>query len=661
MDVKEMLMQSDMAVEKATMILYTKQTEEEKNCQNTLEQNGVGYNGVDAPIMTSFAQQMKYKGRSLSEPQLRVARRILPKYHKQLAPYAADLEEALQTEIKKDLNQLEIDAKNQSAQKPLQPEEKSLRIDSTQQNSSNILVKRCLFKDGKIWVRLDYKEVALRQQVKDAGFKWDPNSKMWYQPDDAVARVLLGLPLPDRKAVEVDTSMHTQLYDFQRADVSLMASMGSCLNANEMGLGKTLETLLVMKSFENMNKVLIVCTATLKDNWYLEFEKWNMLDVGEMVCVINGTPSQKAKQMEYIPTAKYVVVNYEQILSDLNPRTKKEGNALLALLQSIQWDMIVADEAHKIKNRKAGRSISLKTIPAKRKIALTGTPIQNRPHDLFSILEWIDPFYSSKSFWRFAGAFCELENNGFGVVVKGLTQNTKNRAALDRLLAHVMIRHEKTSVAKDLPEKMHQTLTLTMPTAQRNLYKQIQSDIEYELGNGEVKTIASMLTRLLRLQQLTSNPELFELKCKNEKFEAILDLLENTNKLIVYSRFEKSIEALAARLRAQSVEYAKITGATKDRQAEIDKFQKDAECQVFLGTIKAAGEGITLTAAHTVVFIDREWSPAQNLQAEDRAHRIGQKNAVQIIDLIYKNTIDEWVEKVLNQKLEDIVAIVKES
>ena len=245
--------------------------------------------------------------------------------------------------------------------------------------------------------------------------------------------------------------------------------------------------------------------------------------------------------------------------------------------------------------------------------------------------------------------------------MKGLTQNTKNRAALDRLLAHVMIRHEKTSVAKDLPEKMHQTLTLTMPTAQRNLYKQIQSDIEYELGNGEVKTIASMLTRLLRLQQLTSNPELFELKCKNEKFEAILDLLENTNKLIVYSRFEKSIEALAARLRAQSVEYAKITGATKDRQAEIDKFQKDAECQVFLGTIKAAGEGITLTAAHTVVFIDREWSPAQNLQAEDRAHRIGQKNAVQIIDLIYKNTIDEWVEKVLNQKLEDIVAIVKES
>jgi SNF2 family DNA or RNA helicase len=386
--------------------------------------------------------------------------------------------------------------------------------------------------------------------------------------------------------------------------------------------------------------------------------KWGITTEAEITC-IEGQGYKKAKAAADMQ--RFVIVNYDSIRCRADKQTKEETNEILIALLNVDWDVIVADEAHRIKNREAQQSVAMQKLKAKSKYrcALTGTPVQNRPNDLWHILNWLNDYYSGKSYWNFVEAFCEVENNGYGLNIVGLTAVEADQRRLNHLLQHYMIRNEKKTVLKDLPGKIAQTIDILMSAKQANLYKQDQKEILLALEDDEEIMIANALTRLLRLQQVTSNPEMFGLD-ENPKFDAAMELLEGTdNKVVFFSRFNETIKAFEKRLQKANIKYVKITGVvTSSRQDIVDQFQQDDSVRVFLGTIKAAGEGLTLTAADTVVFFDREWSPAMNDQATDRVHRIGQTKGVHVVDLKIEGTIDTWVEDVLNKKIMDIKKLI---
>jgi SNF2 family DNA or RNA helicase len=604
--------------------LYARQTESEKSTDCTIEQNGSGFNAVDAPILSSFTTQI-LKGATLSEKQLNIAKKLLPKYAKQLGTLIIP-----------------------------EPEVPNMTVVETETKKSPLALH-----DGYITIEVPYNDIQKRNYVKNLGFRWIPAEKHWKGLDNAVHRLALGIPLDE---VQIDSSIANQVRerfpharDYQILDIVRMISLGSSINANEMGLGKTFEAIVAI-SMMNCKKILIVCPKTLMYNWQNEFLKWTNID-NNSINLIQGTPKQKKEALCKVGMSTVNIINYDIIGSKQS--SMGETNEVLVALQSYEWDVIVADEAHRIKNRTRSRTAGLKSLHSTHKMALTGTPVQNRPNDLWSIMHWVNPFYSTNSYWKFVYQFCEIEDNGFGAQIVGLTTNNDRLKMLHQINSNVMIRNVKSEVLKELPDKEHQVLKIAMSSKQRKAYEVLEKEILLELSSGKEVNITNTLTRLLRLQQMTSSPELFEIN-DNPKAEVALDLIDGSDsKFLVFSRFKTVIQQFEKTLEKAGVKCVSITGDTKDRQQIVDSFQNDPEIRVFLGTIRAAGEGITLTAADKVIFLDREWSPAMNAQAEDRVHRIGQKNAVTIYDIQCSGSIDTWVEQVLNKKNEDIEALLQ--
>lgn len=474
------------------------------------------------------------------------------------------------------------------------------------------------------------------------GFKRTGN--IWKAQDDALRRAMLNIPIDtNTKDINISFSKYPYLREFQKKDIKKMIKKGSMLNANAMGLGKTLETIVTLDIL-GTEKNLIICPKSVKSTWKNELIKW--LGVSEDdINIIEGTSKQREKKVKNLK--KYNIINYELL--------RNHTNETMKALRKIKWDAVVCDEAHRIKNRKAKQTEGVKLLNTKHKFALTGTPIQNKPDDLWSILHWLDPFWSSKSYWRFVETFCEVEENFFGKEIKGLTTKEYNKKALQRILENIMIRRVDDN---SLPEKIEISVPLEMSKKHADLYKKITVKIIIELQEEKIMLINSALTRLLRLQQCTSNPGKFGIK-ENPKFEFINDLLEDNpdKKVVVFSRFKETIDALEDYLKVPTV---KLTGDTKDRDAAIKKFQ-NKKTRAFLATIGAAGEGIDglQKVSDTMVFIDKDWSPAKNQQAIGRLVRQGQKNPVKVYSLNLVGTIDDYVENLLNRKVSDIIEVLE--
>ena len=345
---------------------------------------------------------------------------------------------------------------------------------------------------------------------------------------------------------------------------------------------------------------------------------------------------------------QYNIINNELLRNFKDPAVRQ--------LSRTKWDTIVADEAHRLKNRKAKQTKGVKRLKSKYRFALTGTPIQNKPDDLWSILHWMDPFLSGKSFWRFVETFCNVEEGYFGKEILGLTTNDYNLEALRNILGGIMSRR---SSDKELPDRIDIPITLELDPRHKKLYTKVKKKILIELDEDRELFINSGLVRLLRLQQTTSNPKLFDDKIINPKFKYIQELMEDNEetKFLVFSRFKQTLYALQKELGDNSVV---ITGDTEDIDSEIESFKKPGK-QVLLATIGAIGEGVDglQYISDTVIFIDKDWSPAVNSQAVGRLLRKGQKNNVKVYDVQIENTIDEYVEKLLNIKKEDIEKVIR--
>ncbi len=473
-----------------------------------------------------------------------------------------------------------------------------------------------------------------------------------------------------------------KLYPFQAEDVDVLEDRKSVLLAWEMGTGKTVAAIELdlrhrlersVGGFGQVPTLVIAPLTTLESTWVYHYETFAPHLKVQMIETKNRSAFVKAIKDG---TADVYICHWES-LRLIQPEIAR-----------IMFGHVIADEAHRAKNRKAQQTRALKKFRTHRRTALTGTPATNKPYDLWSILNWLYPSMF-KSFWRFYETYCNYEISYPHGYRKFL--GTKNEQQLLDEIRPFYRRHLKLEqccphhpggVQPDLPPKYYSKIWVDLTPKQRTAYNQMRKDmIAWLESQDDTQPLVApvVIAQLVRLQQLSvayasityisdeqsgETSTIVELTEPSSKLDALMQIIEDNEgeQIVVFSQFKGFIELAAARLRKHKIRFAKITGDVPhgDRAAEIDRFQR-GESPIFLGTIAAGGEGITLTAASTVVFIDRDWSPARNAQAEDRLHRIGQPDAVHVIDIMAYDTVDRgrhqtlelkrhWIRKILGDE-----------
>src|SRR5580765_529062 len=435
-----------------------------------------------------------------------------------------------------------------------------------------------------------------------------------------------------------------ELYSYQKEAVEAMESHTGFLLADEMGLGKTVVQMEELRRYADTNgttRALIVCPKSVISVWESHTKAFGFF------------PYVQLPQGFRVPTGDLIAItNWDQLR--VNPVYKK-----------IPWHFVVADEAHNAKNRKAKRTKALWTLPARYKRALTGSPIINRPDELWALLHWLYP-ERWRRYWKFYERYVEYEQHPYHQyrIVKG----AKNVDELKEELGTLMLRRFKRDVLTELPDKYYEQVLVDLNPTQRHVYDEMRKKALAWVGENQDKPLAArmVVAQLMRLRQIAGGtPDIDEdgmvtIQEPSAKIDALMDIIEGTDQpLVVYTNFRAMVRMVKERCHAAKIQCVGLTGETveSDRADAVRAFQA-GEARVFVGTIRAGGVGITLTRSSRVVFLDRSWSPADNLQAEDRLHRIGQKNAVQVIHIDARNTVDQYVESKLIWKWDIIRKIL---
>ncbi|WNO30022.1 superfamily II DNA/RNA helicase, SNF2 family [Oceanotoga phage vB_OteS-UFV02] len=453
------------------------------------------------------------------------------------------------------------------------------------------------------------------------------------------------------QAKRIDTMPEFQ-YDFQTVDTAMMARIPNPINANDMGLGKTIEIIGYINTFKP-KKTLIVVPASLKYNWESELEKWCNLSY------VGTNYNEAKKRHKALEENKSVyVVNYEMLDVVKYPELFK-----------ITWDLVVCDEAHKLKNlqtkwsrhltgNKRGAKYEVKKLPRKKTILMTGTPLANNPLELFSLLHIQNPMEVSNRD-MFVQNFCETAFNPFGR--EPLVVGVKNAEALHKMIAKYMFRRTKEDEL-DLPEKIYQNIEIKLSKDQEKLYKKLVKDYFLEKKDQDYLEVNSGMELALRLRQLSLDPRILGLEGKSNKTQTIIELVQDTNQqVVIFTSFKTYANLLKEEFDKAKVKVSMYTGDTKhaDRRKSIDDFQK-GNTQVFLSTITAGGVGLNLQNANIVLFADKPYSPHLVKQAEDRCYRNGQKNKVTIISVINRGTVEDDIEYILYDKQNIIDQVIVE-
>ena len=455
-----------------------------------------------------------------------------------------------------------------------------------------------------------------------------------------------------------------KLFPFQKEDVERIIRIGapSHLIANDMGTGKTYEAIVLDAHYRQENpdgKTLVIGPLSTLGGWASTYEELT----GLSVCVIN--PKNRPRFLAHMRQDEHdvYILHWEAL------------RILVDDLKQKKWLHIIADEVHRAKNRKAKQTKALKQIKPKYKTAMSGTPVINRPDDLWSILNWMCP-KEYTSYWRFYETYIDYEIGypGGYHIFKG----TKNLERLRDEINKVMTRRTKAEVLPDLPDKYYTDKIIELGPKQRKAYDAMRKEMIAWVGENEDRPLVApiVIARLMRLQQLALAyadvegypEEEVVLTEPSAKLEVLRDIiLDDPEKpIVVFTQFTKMIDLTGAYISRTCKEVLSedfridfIDGRTNKREEIIQDFQ-DGKIKVLVMSIGAGGVGITLTRADTVVFLDRSWSPAINLQAEDRLHRIGQENAVQVIDLIAEDTVDRGKHQKLGQKWEIIKSLIEQ-
>jgi superfamily II DNA or RNA helicase len=411
--------------------------------------------------------------------------------------------------------------------------------------------------------------------------------------------------------------------------------------ADDMGLGKTLQTialLLWVKSKEKESKTLVVAPTSVVPNWVREIEKF----APTLKTITWQGPDRHALASE-AQQADVIVTSYALLRRDEE------------FLQSLNLTYSILDEAQHIKNPLSATSRAAKKLQSQRRLALTGTPIENRLSEIWSIFDFVSP--------GLLGTLASFEEQYARPIERG-DEDTVRR--LRSAIHPFVMRRTKSEVAKDLPEKIEQDMVVPLAEEQSKLYRQILRQVREQVLSeidlqGVAKSQIQILAALTRLRQVACDPKLLKLDGdwnaeESGKVGALREILSEAvsggHRVLVFSQFVEMLKILQENLQRDGITYEYLDGSTKDRQERVDHFNQDESVSVFLISLKAGGTGLNLTGADTVIHFDPWWNPAVEDQATDRAHRIGQTKVVTVYRLIAKSTVEEKILQLSDKKRE---------
>jgi len=583
--------------------LYNHQTMDEQMRKGTVHQNNIGFNGNDGGILSSIADF--YINREfLTSKQLAVIKKTLPKY------------------ITNQILGIPIELKS---------------IKQMQENKSQ-QQNRVVIDNDLLVIRFAYNADLVGKVKTLSGRRWNAFDKYWTATitvDNLQRLQEWGFDIPtdalaekEQEIADMDFSaLPTGLRQFQVEGIRyIQAKGGRAIIGDEMGLGKTVQALgWLIANRETALPALIVVPASLKLNWKREVEKWIP---GTSLEILEG---RKPCYSGYAPDI--TICNYDIVMSRLDELISKK------------FKTIILDEAHYIKNTKAQRTKAIRALAKKidNRIPLTGTPIVNRPIEFFNALNLVAPEIF-KSFWTYAKTYCGARHNGYGWDFTGAT----NTEELHNLVTSTcMIRRRKEDVLKELPAKQRIVVPINGLSKE---YKRAEANvlawIKDTIGSAEAAKAkrAEVLVSIEKLKQLAVKSKF------KETVNWIRDYIESDQKLVVFATHKEIIDSLMKEFDGIAV---KIDGGCSSAQRDdaVQRFQNDDSIKLFIGNIKAAGVGLTLTAASATCFLELGWTPGDHDQAEDRVHRIGQKSdSIHAYYLIAADSIEEKIAALIDEK-----------
>lgn len=529
-----------------------------------------------------------------------------------------------------------------------------------------------------------------KDALKSAGVSVGKNQNgeweaCWWLPIDAAEQTKINDAQSASRAVDADIDLpvpHGLAYlPFQKAGVAYALARSNTLIADSMGLGKTIQAIAVFNASPEIRKVLVLCPASLRLNWKKEFQKWTTRPI-EIAVISGGKPSDWPAWINDDPRPDgnniVIIINYD-ILAKHRER-----------LNGLNIDLLIGDEIHFCKNQTAARTKAVfglrdrkgnvKQLPivARKKIFLTGTPIVNRPIELWPLVESLDPTDLGRSFFGFAKRYCNARQTKWGWDFTGSANLSELQ---NRLREKFMVRRLKEDVLLDLPAKRRQVIEIPANGAgravseERRIFDSHQAlieDLEIRIREAEfAQTHDLELDDVENLRKQLSHARSIAFtemsKARHEtalaKVPHVIEHLKNAleeGPVVLFAHHRDVIDQIKSEFPNAST----LTGETsmENRQKAVDDFQA-ARTDLFIGNIQAAGVGITLTRSAHVIFAELDWVPGNLSQAEDRCHRIGQTNTVLVQHLVLEDSVDsimsrkliakqEVIDKALDQKTE---------
>jgi len=497
-------------------------------------------------------------------------------------------------------------------------------------------------KNGKLPLSQAGRVQELLNQLPDA--KLSAGAKQFFKKLSSIEEI---------KAVKKPRALRATLRPYQEQGLSWLKFIhdlgtGGIL-ADDMGLGKTVQAialLLLIKQEQKELRVLIVAPTSVVSNWMREIERF-----GKTLTTALWHGAGRKEQQKDLINANVIITSYALLRRDID------------LLTKLQLDYVILDEAQAIKNPHSATAQAAKELMPSHRLALTGTPIENRLTEIWSIFDFVSPGILPP-LAKFDERFSRPIDQG----------DSKAAARLKAIIHPFILRRTKMEVAKDLPAKIESDKVIDLGPEQRGIYTQVLREVRAQvLGEldrvGVAKSQLHILAGLTKLRQAACDPRLLGLPREfshedSAKVMAFRELIEEAeaggHRVLVFSQFVSMLKILKSALDEDRIRYEYLDGSTQDRMERIDRFQNDPTIPVFLISLKAGGSGLNLTAADTVIHFDPWWNPAVEDQASDRAHRIGQKKVVTVYRLVAAGTIEEKILELKEKKKELVSAVLTE-
>lgn len=536
-------------------------------------------------------------------------------------------------------------------------------------------MNRLSLQNGRIIASFKYSPTIVNAVRGILGRKFDKAKKQWdFPPESVVECVEVLRPLGFTVAPEVQALYRERqealddiqdikrndmpytgslpLYDFQRTGAAFLRALPAALLADVPGLGKTLQTFACFE--DEPGQILILVPASLKFNWGDELKKW--LPGEEKSCiVIHGDKQTRTQQwvkatkgLSGKPPPKWVIANYELLLHDFE------------LMGTHPWAGVVCDEADRIKNPLAQTTKLVKALKAKKRIALTGTPVSNAPDDVWSIVDWLYPRYLG-SFTQFQDRYCvsREEMNRGGQTYRRIMRY-QNLDELRGKLEPIMLRRLKEDVLTDFPAKTVEKIRFDLSKGERSVYDSVRKSILEEIRaktDLDTRSLGILPVKMLRLKQATDHLSLidahqgaYQTSTKLDTLKELLKpVIESGEKALVFTQFAEMSFILKDALKDMGVSVIWGGVDAQERKHIVDEFTADPQKKVLVMT-EAGTYGLNLQAATYVFNYDLPWSVSKIEQREGRAHRVGQDKPVTVYHLIAKDSIDEHVLRLLEGK-----------